>query len=211
MMRFARLTPRATVFLFAALMTAVPALAGPPLLCFPFDIGQAKSLPIVHRGFGEVDPAYDMSRLVGDTVELLGPKTPVIVRMETLRRATLYARANPKVGADLLAKLQERAGISRAEAPLAVFDFGYLVETYRQSEVRLATDVDGYALVQKANAFQNDPQIEFAAAIISLWPKRADHDAHVKNAEAAANTDPLIAANLAAHLAGHVPATQKEK
>src|SRR5437660_1898314 len=152
-LRIARLKPRTTFFLLAGALTAVPALAGPPLLCFPFEIGQARSLPVVNRGFGEIDPRYDVSHLVSDTIELLGPKTPVIVRMETLRRATLYARSNAKLGAELLAKLQERAGVSSADAPLAVFDFGYLVETYRQAEVRIASDVDGYALVQKAIAF----------------------------------------------------------
>ena len=79
-------------------------------------------------------------------------------------------------------------------------DFGYLVETYRQAGVHLADDIDGYVWVQKAIALQKDPQMEFAAAIISAWPKRAEHTEHVRNATAGAANDPLLSKNLAGHL-----------
>ena len=49
--------------------------------------------------------------------------------METLRRATVYASAHPAVAADLLNELKRR---SDAKAPLAAFDYGYLVEAYRE-------------------------------------------------------------------------------
>ena len=184
----------------AALLAAQPVLAGPPLVCFPFEIGNARSLPIVHTGYGAVDPKYDVSRLSADTIELLDAKTPVIVHMETMRRAALYALANRPAGADLLAKVRERAGKKTENAPLAVFDFGYLVETYRQAGVHLADDIDGYVWVQKAIALQKDPQMEFAAALISAWPKRADHTEHVRNATAGAANDPLLSRNLPGHL-----------
>ena len=42
--------------------------------------------------------------------------------------------------------------------------------------------------------------MEFAAAIISVWPKRASYDTHVRNATAGASSDPLLAANLTGHI-----------
>jgi len=95
----------------AALMTARPALAGPPLLCFPFDIGAARSLPIGHGSWRAIDPRYDVSHLADDTLALLAPQTPVLVRMETLRRATLYAADRPEVATALLARLRDRAKV----------------------------------------------------------------------------------------------------
>jgi len=37
---------------------------------------------------------YDTRRLADDTLALLSDQTPVIARMETLRRAALYGRKN---------------------------------------------------------------------------------------------------------------------
>ena len=76
--------------LAAALLFVSPALAGPPLLCFPYEIGEAKSLP---WGGDRMQPSsgYDHSHLVDDTVRLLEAEPETIVRMETLRRAALYA------------------------------------------------------------------------------------------------------------------------
>ena len=48
----------------AAVLSTRPAFAGPPLVCFPFDIGQARSLPILQSGYGAVDPKYDVAHLV---------------------------------------------------------------------------------------------------------------------------------------------------
>jgi len=189
----------------AATLGARPAFAGPPLVCFPFDIGHARSLPILDRGYGAADPKYDVSRLVADTLELLDPKAPVIVHMETMRRAALYATTHTQAGEALLAALQKRAAIPGPDAPLAVFDLGYLVETYRQASVPLGGNIDGYVWVQKAIALRPDPQMEFAAAIMSAWPRRADHAEHVRVASAAAATDELLGRNLA----GHIPGTER--
>ena len=103
---------RAIVFALvaaAAVLTARPAFAGPPLLCEPFEIGTARSLPFA----------------------LLNGRTGVMVRMETLRRATIYAATRPLIAAELLKKLEDRAN---AKAPLAAFDYGYLVEALREAE-----------------------------------------------------------------------------
>src|SRR4029077_2629159 len=75
MMRHPR--PLVTVCLmFAALVVARPALAGPPLLCHPFDIGTARSLPWTGPGWFDAKPDYHLDSLVADTEALLGPSTP---------------------------------------------------------------------------------------------------------------------------------------
>jgi hypothetical protein len=187
-------------------LAARPALAGPPLVCFPFAIGTARTLPMGPNGWHDTDPKYDVSRLIEDTVGLLGAETPVIVRMETLRRATLYAGANPKIAAALLAKLEARANATQPDVALAVFDFGYLVETYRQASSMFKNAlpsvdaVDGYSLVQKAYAFRHDAEIEFASAIIAASPKRPEYDTHRRNAVAGASANSLLAANVGTHL-----------
>src|SRR5882724_6347749 len=66
------------------------ALAGPPLICHPFDIGSARSLPWTGPVWSRIDKNYNTDRLVEDTLGLLTPNTPVLVRLETLRRATVY-------------------------------------------------------------------------------------------------------------------------
>src|SRR5690606_35861288 len=81
-------------FVALALLALLPtlALAGPPLICHPFDIVTARSLPIgpADGGWSATDPTYDRSQLVADTLALLTPATPTLVRMETMRRATMY-------------------------------------------------------------------------------------------------------------------------
>jgi hypothetical protein len=117
-------------FTSAVLVLARPALAGPPLLCFPFDIGSARSLPMGHSGWHDTDPKYDVSRLVDDTLALLTPAASLNLRMETLRRAAVYASTQPQVAQALVKALEER---SNAKAPLAAFDHGYLVEALREA------------------------------------------------------------------------------
>src|SRR5215813_12064511 len=53
-----------------ALAATFPAQAGPPLLCFPYEIGSAQSLPWGSDPFSK-DKGYDRSHLVDDTVRLL--------------------------------------------------------------------------------------------------------------------------------------------
>src|SRR5258708_2810139 len=76
---------------FAALGTLFMAQAGPPLICHPFNIGGAQSLPWGH-GSGWDDPAssYNTKNLASDTLAILDSSPTVLVRMETLRRAAIY-------------------------------------------------------------------------------------------------------------------------
>src|SRR5215467_5360912 len=112
--RFLWLSLAALLSLF---LMNLPAMAGPPLICHPFEIGNARSLPWGGTDWRAVKHDYEINHLVGDTLALLRPETTVIVRMETIRRATVYSvwgMRDSKVGyptkdlsvaAELLSKL----------------------------------------------------------------------------------------------------------
>ncbi|MFB3923408.1 MAG: hypothetical protein ACE145_16935 [Terriglobia bacterium] len=201
---------------------AIPqiAQAGPPLICHPFDIGGAKSLPWAGgdresgRDWRGVDPNYEVGRLVADTLALLTPETPVIVRMETLRRAAVYGAwalrdrkvdysvKDEKVARELLARLLAKAKDAEAKGKpdaLAWFDAGYLAESYKQAG--LTIDVNGYELVGKAIALRaQDPEIEFAAAIITEGGRPSkEHREHFQKAISGAKDGSLLAKNLVLH------------
>ena len=195
--------------LVASLANATPVFAGPPLLCFPFETGGAKTLPMTGSNWKDVDPKYDASHLTTDTLALLTPSTPVVARMETIRRATIYAARSPRQASTLLAALQERAAVKTANAGWAVFDFGYLVETYKQASFMFASPVngldaiDGYQLVLKAAARQSDPAMEFGAAVIAQGSTnaalRAESREHLDRALAGARTDAALHASVTQH------------
>src|SRR5271157_204476 len=183
------------------------AQAGPPLICHPFEIGQAKTLPAVdwnRKGSG----SYDLKNLTRDTLAILDSSAPVLVRMETLRRATIYARQDPQVAKELITRLQARADNSAGRpGALALFDFGYLAETYKQwigmGEPNPAAGLDGYALIKNAISLRGqDPEMEFAAALITLKGPEGDHQQHARKALAGAKNDPLLAQNLASNFHG---------
>ena len=109
-------------------MIAAPTVAGPPLICHAIEIGAAQSLPWTSSGWNlNGQENYDISHLVPDTLALLAPSTPVLVRMETLRRATLYAQQRPAIADELLFRLETNTREHPKDA-LAAFDFGYLTE-----------------------------------------------------------------------------------
>jgi hypothetical protein len=198
---------RSTRILFAvalATLTARPALAGPPLVCFPFDIGTARSLPWDAQGHAwkGLRAGYRVSGLTGDTLALLAPTTPVIVRMETLRRAALYATTDVAAARALLTTVLDRAGAKGAD-PIALFDAGYLAETNKQlapiapATAALASGIDGYGLVGKLLAARpHDPALEFAAAMITSDGRRGAYADHVRFARSGASADQLLARNI---------------
>jgi hypothetical protein len=122
--------------LVASVAAVAPAQAGPPLLCHPFDIGHARSLPWdTATGLSTGRADYAIDRLVGDTEALLGPATPVIVRMETLRRAAIYASRDRQMASQLLERLNARARASEQAGkpdPLALLDAAYVTGAFRQ-------------------------------------------------------------------------------
>jgi hypothetical protein len=179
------------------------AIAGPPLICHPIAIGQAKSLPLVDLNYHKGDGSYDLQNLTRDTLAILDANPPVLVRMETLRRATIYARQDPRVAKELLTRLNARAVNSANDnsGALAWFDVGYLAETYKQwmsNGPNPAAGLDGYNWVRKAIGLRGqDPEMEYAAALITFTGQKDDYRDHLQKAAAGAKTDPLLAQNLA--------------
>lgn len=200
----------------AALVVSSTLFAGTPLICHPYDIGAAKSIPGTSGSWKGVNPAYDRTHLVDDTLAILTPTTPVIVRMETLRRAAIYATAgmrgwDDKAGfsaddrarvSTLLEKLRARTQDASAPAKvraLALFDVGFFSETLRHTNVD--STLDGYSLLVKARELRGaDAEMDFALALASSWPKRRDELAdHLARARQGSPTNVLLATNLATH------------
>ena len=78
---------------FAVVSAATPALAGPPLICHPFETHGGALLPW-DAGKNAVNwnaplRSYNTARLSEDVVKLLDTDSPVLTRMENLRRATI--------------------------------------------------------------------------------------------------------------------------
>jgi len=195
-----------------SLLSAV-ALAGPPLICHSFEIDGANSLPWISHDWNlSGSENYDTSKLASDTIAILDSSNVTLVHMETLRRATLYARKDPLAAKQLITRLIARAEASKSATPtapptaLAVFDAGYLAEAYKQwlgSENNPAQRFDGYALVQLALQRRgSDPQMEFAAALISVGNASINGQEHAEKAIAGAKNDSLLARNLSARFLG---------
>ncbi|HWP45291.1 MAG TPA: hypothetical protein VNO14_18760 [Blastocatellia bacterium] len=183
------------------------AAAGPPLLCHPLEIGGAKSLPWGSgKGWQSIDTRYDTARLADDTVALLDAGAPIIVRMETLRRATVYAMRDHAVAASLHSRLAARAReAGSSEAALALFDLGYLEETYKQASPVSGlngslTGHEGYSSVVRAIKMRGgDAEMEFAAALIAVHPRRSSQEEHLRRALDGAVPGSLLARNIVSH------------
>jgi hypothetical protein len=206
-----------------ALASPRPSVAGPPLLCHPFDIGSNASLPWNGTSsWFDGKPDYRLSNLVSDTEALLGPSTPVVVRMETLRRAAIYASRDPQVASALLQRLAMKArGSEAAGRPkaLAWLDTAYATEALRQitqiggvagyqdraPAIReLLRDRDGWQDMKTSlAAFPDDPGLEFAAALIAAGKDRGAYAEHARRARAGAQKDEHVARNL-----GHISGAQ---
>ena len=174
----------------ALVVTAAPALAGPPLICHPIDIGTAQSLPWSSApGWNGVLASYDVTHLGDDTVSLLTPQTPVNVRRETLRRAAIYSTRQAGLPEQLAARLVARANAAGEADPAAWFDAGYFAETIRQAawlghvmrpDQRVGwkltadpTHVDGLALIEKAIRL-GGRDMQPAAAFVAAARTRMD-------------------------------------
>jgi len=216
-LRRLRLTSFAVMTLAVAMAFNQVAQAGPPLICHPFEIGAAKSLPWAGTEWRSVKSDYDLNRLVEDTLALLTPDTAVIARMETLRRAAVYAvwaqrdsevklvTKNDKVAGQLLDRLMARlkqTATSGKPDTLAMFDAGYFIESWRQAtDARSAPQMDGYGMIVKAtNMRGGDASMEFASALItSMRSDKTAHNAHLQKAVAGTPEGSLLAKNIVKH------------
>lgn len=198
---------------FVAVSAAVPALAGPPLICHPFETRAGTLLPWGTAGAGATWnaplPSYDTARLTDDVVTLLDAGAPVLTRMENLRRATIYAQKDPVLARQLLDAVMKRALSAPTPGPQEWFDAGYLIESYRQAAwIRGKKDrpewaavdntmkTDGYVFVKKAMTLLGTPnaEMDYAASLMTQGATAAGHRARA--VAAAAKGSPL-AINLA--------------
>ncbi len=202
--------------LAVVLTVSGPVEAGPPLICQPFETGGAPALPwSAGQGWNTPDRSYDVQRLTADTLRLLTAEAPVLARMENLRRATIYVAQDRRVAADLLAAVLGRALTAAADGsrdPLAWFDAGYLVESYRQASAIYRWDMlsgaersawtlrsepqglDGYRFVRKALELAgSSPEMELAASLMKEGAVSADHR---RRAVAGATAGSLLARHL---------------
>lgn len=208
------------VLAVAGLWIASPAFAGPPLLCHPFDIGSARSLPWSGQtAWFQGKEGYNVADLVRDTEALLTPATPVVVRMETLRRAAIYASRDRAVAGELLMRLSKRIdGQINGSDALTYLDLAYVVGAFKEisgldhatgefagraAYLRpLVAHLDSYELVTKSLLLRpGDPSLEFAAALIAADGNRAAYAEHARRARAGAHSDALLTRNI-----GHVSA-----
>ena len=185
------------VFVFALIGLPSFVEAGPPLICHPFQTAGAALLPWgTGAGWNTPDRQYDVANLVPQTLALLDEDAPVLARMENMRRAVIYATRDERLAQQLL-----DAVLARASAPgasrLAVFDAGYLIESYKQAAHlfgRTMTDRDGYALVVRAMTMgPAAAEMEFAAALMTSG---AASSKHLQRARAAAGAESLLAKNI---------------
>lgn len=210
---------RSAVLSLALVALATPAVAGPPLLCHPYDTGNARSLPWDGtRGWSGDLPDYELERLIADTDALLTPSTPVIARMETLRRASLYASRDRAIARELLTRLVARAKAADAKgAPdaLAWLDAAYVAGAFHQISMlgnnagfreravaarEALGDLDAYTLIQRGIAVRaEDPALHFAAALIASDRNRQAYRTHAEKARKGVRQDALLARNI-----GHV-------
>jgi len=214
--RFIRYTLGA-IATFFVLTTA--AVAGPPLICHPFDTGNAKSLPWISHDWNLTGSEnYDTHNLASDTLAILNASQVPLIHMETLRRATLYARKDPVAAKQLLLQLVTRAKSAEASSSpdaFAFFDAAYLTEAYQQwlgeKGENPANGLDGLPWIKRAMQLRrNDPQMAFAAALITLRGPEADHREYAQLATAGAKNDELLKRNLATHFLGAQSQTMSE-
>lgn len=209
---------RACAVLLGLSLSSMPAHAGPPLLCEPFDTAGAPSLPW-GEGWNTPSPGYGLDHLVADTQRLLAADTPIIARMETLRRAAIYAGRDGAVLRDLSARLEARiASATGASArALALFDAGYFRETLQDLLRLQAYDMprtghidvaavrahlageDGSVRIAQALALHpRDASMRFAAALVAQADQRtADAGRLAGEARQGVAADRLLARNIA--------------
>lgn len=183
-----------SVALAAVLGSSSIARAGSPLMCFPYHIGDAKCLPWSSDGAFEPAKDYDRNKVVADTLALLKTEKSYLVRMETLRRATVYVSKDRQLATELLGKLawmalDAEAAHNERWARTALFDAGFLAACYEQAGVDIgwkagvADGRQGWAWLKRAIELGNDdPAVQFAAALVLHGSKDGADKAYLMRA-----------------------------
>ena len=190
------------------IVLAGAALAGPPMICHNYSIGNDTSLPwgADKNSWNNQDPKYDAENLAADTLKLLDSGKPLLTRMETLRRAAVYSSKNTAAGLKLANHLMARALASEVKGQnnsLALFDAGYFVQSMKQmsqvSQMSNAfSDIDGYDWAKRSlPGLQDKLAAEYALGLMQAetsWPNE-----HIRRAVTGAQEGSLLAQNLVKH------------
>ena len=202
---------------FATMLIGTPASAGVLLVCHSYDIGDARSLPWKDSlNWSAERPDYDLQHLVTDTEALLTPTTAIVVRLETLRRAAIYASHDRDLATRLLDRLSARVDSSRRAGradTLALVDAAYLSATFRQlallgpdadfrqraaNVLPLGQRDDALRLIEEAVLQRPaDPAVGFAAALIAWGWNQPKFYQYAHDTRVSAARDPLVARNVA--------------
>ncbi len=202
-------------------IAAEHATLGPPLVCVEIEIGDAKSLPWGKGAFDGAGKSANPKRIADQTLALLSTTDSTLVRMETLRRATVYMHRDEPACAGLLARLawialdrEAQPDATDAERARAWFDAGYFAACLWHMNISpdkarpgFAADVQGYAwLVRAIDLSGGDPAMEFAAANAAhpgvRKSQRDLYEAHMRRAiRGVGDEKSLLRSNIDAHLA----------
>jgi len=196
---------------------ALSAFAGPPLLCHRFDLGDAQTIPFGEESWSDIQSGLSAEEIVVQTLDVLSPSAPILVRMETLRRASIYAKKIDGVGAGLLMQLlarQLREGADNRAHALLQFDVGYLLATCEQLGGRSPglpdwlggapalpslQNVSGYDLLRRAEPLLGeDPQFHFACAVVTAYPRESRFTDHLRCAIEGTEDNTPLARNIVA-------------
>lgn len=179
------------------------------MICHAFEIGNASSLPVKE----EETKKYDRKKLVKDTLALLKADTPVIVRMETLRRACTLLGSEPGIAKDLLLRLSARAMDAEARGKsdsLSWFDAGYFAASLFQLGVEMGfeagedTGCVGYLWLKRAiETGKPDAGMELGAALATHPAMHKGtqelYEKHLQTAAKLAEKDSVTEKNIKAH------------
>ncbi len=167
-----------------------PAYFGPPTICFPIEIGNARSLPFGQDAF-EIEKSYPLEKLVDDTVRILDRSPDALVHMETLRRAVVYlfeAKRVAKKGLDakelranLLDRLRQRlldmeasGRKERRGRSLRWMDLSFLMAAYHFTGSRVPGKLDAY-LARAAELDPKDSALQFGM-LMCRYARRGARD-----------------------------------
>lgn len=198
---------RTLIATMTMLILAGSALAGPPMICHTYSIGDDKSLPWSgdRNSWDGADAKYDTANLTSDTLRLLDSGMPLLTRMETLRRAAVYASRDMVAGLELANRLTSRALATEVKGQndsLALFDAGYFVESMKQlahiTRTTAFAGIDGYDWAKRSvPGLQDKLAAEYALGLMqaaTTWPNE-----HMRRAVTGAQEGSLLAKNLVKH------------
>jgi hypothetical protein len=189
----------------AAAFPAAPAHAGPPNICHPTDIGDARSLPF---GNGPFEPgSLAAADVPARTLEILDQSDDTLVHMETLRRAWVYlwekGDQDTRRVQGLLDRLKDRvleaeaADATEGRRALAWFDYGYLLGICAEGGFDAGRAGAPY-LEKAARLAPQDARLRFGVAKGVFMEDQPAFYRHLHAAASGGAADALLAKNVRA-------------